>query len=111
MATKLENLRTVRHLLTPPEHWVKGRAGVDADGNSADYPDAVAFCLIGACNAVIYNSPNYMDDAQALIETIREYLPPEARHSLITFNDAIATHADILALLDNVIKGESIAIE
>lgn len=125
--TALELYKGVRALLDDPARWVHhGPIAVRADGEPAgDEPtdgwddegdalasDAVAWCLVGACQKVA-GSPLQFDDP--LLQPLRDAIPappsfyvPGYGLSLGQWNDAKdRTHAQITEALDRAIAAVS----
>ena len=98
MTTKLvQDLEAVREWLSDPAHWTKGVYGADKDGvkvSVLEEPERVAAtCLVGAIVKVTGSlKPGPVEEA------IKQCVP--FGHSPLYFNDYLATHADILTVLD-----------
>ena len=100
----LETLRAARALIATPSSWCKDYEAVDVYGVSADAiePQAVAWCLVGACARAAgdgrTSSPVTLELDLTVLRGQRPYI------SAVDLNDAeAATHADVLAVLDETI--------
>jgi hypothetical protein len=109
----LDVLKGARELLSDPAKWTKAGAlavdvngapvGVDHEEGNALHPEAVAWCLIGACQKVAEDAALAWDNPHlAFVRDCAgtDYLGP--------WNDkADRTHADVLAVLDCAIAKAS----
>lgn len=117
-ATVVQALTEARALLNDPGRWMQGEFAGDQNGRRVRNPlapEAVAFCLLGACYRVVGFAVPTIDDRNpferpALVQAIEQRL----EHAIATddvpdFNDDEAReHADILAALDAAIAGTSL---
>jgi hypothetical protein len=83
-------MKQVRELLSDPNRWTKHYYARRADGKETDplSPDAVSFCLLGACAKLGVDSTPLYDNLNV---------------GVAEFNDKV-THEQVLAFLDEVIN-------
>lgn len=90
----------VKDLLKDPSAWTRGRLAQDRDGKivSPFDPSACCFCLLGAMFRC-YPEDGEKDAAFAkLKQAITEH--GYRFSSVVGFNDRVATHAEILTVLE-----------
>lgn len=108
-ARDLEVVRSVRQLLSDERRWTKGWWAKDWSGKDVPVQSkrACCWCLSGAVRRACADLN--LDDTNDLINKFSlliEHRTMGVHCSLPSFNDSPATtHADILAFLDEVLKG------
>ncbi|HLZ24551.1 MAG TPA: hypothetical protein VKQ30_20745 [Ktedonobacterales bacterium] len=95
----VEDLWSIRTVLTPKDNWTQGSDARDANGNAC-YPDmkeAVCWCFNGALELV---------GRAPVREAVLDAVWNTVGGSPISFNDG-HTHRQVLAAIDKTIKRES----
>lgn len=101
-------LKQARKLIADPKHWTKEFYARDGAGMSVDptAPNATCFCMIGAARKVTGNDLTISDNK--LISTTHYlYLAimPFNHLYVSKFNDdALRTHAEVMAVFDTAIE-------
>ena len=96
----MTKLQEVRDLIADPGAWCQNNYAVTVLGTSvwSRSPEAVSWCLAGACNKV----SSTVDEGGALFDVLTLH----TMHGLTEFNDN-HTHAEVLAFLDDAIAAEA----
>lgn len=100
----LDQLISIRALLTPKGAWCQGSAAKNNSGATvASISDeAVCFCLFGALTRVRHNGGDYSNDVTTIV---RDELMRQGYISFSQFNDRTATtQRDVLVFLDGLIR-------
>lgn len=99
----IAELKKIRELLTPDEHWVSEQWATDGRGYPVlpTDPTATCWCLLGAAMAVVFVPMALTALLATLEKTLVEQDNPLAE-DLAAFNDKRG-HAAVLKLLDDTI--------
>jgi len=100
----IKDLKEIRELLTPEDHWIQGVMARDISGERVSILDlhkAKSYCLYGAVFKVagLINTTNLV---VSLRETLQE---SDVNLPLTEFNDK-STHQEVLGLIDRTVEKE-----
>lgn len=109
----VRQLRLVRSLLADPARWTKGAMAKDASGEnvSPHSPKATCWCLVGAVYKVRDDNPDVrgscVGDTIDISKAIDRAVSARGfgRNCAAYQDRADTTHADVLSLIDEAIKG------
>lgn len=100
MTTTKQTLIAARALIEKPENWTRRALARDVDNISltADDPDAICFCAIGAIRKIA----NSTKEEEFALEKLRQ-LDVVTSVGVAIYNDT-HTHAEVLAMFDLAIE-------
>lgn len=104
----LSSLRELLNLLSDRSHWTKNTFARDKWGHDVptNSPKAARYCLLGAIDRKVHGPFR-----QDVIRLVEDTIISEYDVSMVTFNDMVAKHKDIVAVLNKAIQFESGEIE
>jgi hypothetical protein len=99
---QIQIVKKARSLITDQQRWCRGELARDVygEGTCATSPSAVRWCALGAVIAAAYELTHDLKAAHDL--ALKALRPKYGTATLVGVND-MRGHADVLALLDEVI--------